>query len=320
MCLDRWRGYPFIPGSAIKGVSRHAAWQEWRETQNPGLAQRIAQVFGYPTQQGDLDRAIKEACPDIPEALSGAISFLAAIPLCSKTNNVKIDKDICTSHHPNYYQGGQEPFDNENPFPLVFPVVCSGVDFLFQIMPLPLATETVRQDARRWLLKAICEYGIGAKTAAGYGWFSFDEQTSEQALLVLAEELRERQLAKEEREQQRRNREAQRLAEETAAKQRKEREERHATMTPEQILDEKIEKMTPEQFLTRLGQFPLAGGRNAIPPEEKAALLRALKGPRNDVWQKIKSLRRGRNTPNWPRIVNDISSLHRQLYNGERMP
>ena len=320
LCLDRLRGYPYIPGSAIKGVAHHAAWQEWSENPSPELALRIAKVFGYPTQQLDLDNTLKKILPEKMDPLAGAVSFLAAVPCGLDGEKVKLGKDICTSHHPNYYQGKQaHAYDNENPIPLLFPVVQSGAQFLFQIVPLSRADEKICEDARRWLIKAICENGLGAKTAAGYGWFSFDAKVSEQELQKISDhnEKRKTERDKIREEQIRQDEEKIRLV--RIAKDKAAEKARLASMTPEQACDEEISKLTPEQFLERLGRFCLVKGRQAIEPAEKAALLRALKGPRHEVWEQIRVMKRGKNTPNWPQITNEIFVLHKELYNGEKM-
>lgn len=50
---------PFLPGSAVKGVARHAAWRMWKEEKEASLktalAQSVAEVFGFPTGDKSLD-------------------------------------------------------------------------------------------------------------------------------------------------------------------------------------------------------------------------------------------------------------------------
>ena len=318
LCLEPLRGYPYIPGSAVKGVAHHTAWLEWCDNPDPDLAVRIARVFGYPTQESALDLAIKSAWPEIPDALAGAVSFLAAVPWTLEGEKTALGIDICTSHHTHYYQGKQEPFDDESPIPLVFPVVRAGAKFLFRIVPLALADDAVCRDARHWLINAICTGGIGAKTAAGYGWFSCDEKQSELWLQKMREEINKKRVARVEQQNDQRLREEKIQADAQATVIREREKQRLATMTPEQILDETVSKMSPEQFMTRIGQFCL-NARPSVSPEEKAALLRALKGSRHEIWEQMRGMKRGKNTPNWPQIVNEIFALHKKLYDGEKM-
>ena len=53
LCLHRNLGYPYIPGSAIKGCARHYAWELWRSKEESEkkkeLACKIAKTFGFPT-------------------------------------------------------------------------------------------------------------------------------------------------------------------------------------------------------------------------------------------------------------------------------
>lgn len=314
LCLNPFRGFPMIPGSALKGIARQAARDEWRSQPNGALLQRIARVFGYQGKQDELDKAIAEL-PNAPAALSGSVSFLAAVPL----GEAKLTEDICTSHHPEYYQGKQqEPFDNEIPRPLVFPAVEKGASFLFQILPLRDADEQVMNDAKRWLLAGICDHGVGAKTAAGYGWFAYDEQTSQKQIGYYQAEIeREKQRQLEAiREAERKKREDEERA------RRKEREAalaaRKATMSPDELADAELSDLSDEQFCTEVGKLKL-GGRTDFSPKEKA-LVRALKGPRLEQWLRIKNLKKGKNTPNWPQVVNDIRIINKAMCPGEKMP
>ena len=314
LCLNPFRSYPLIPGSALKGIARQAAREEWRSQPNPALVERIAKVFGYQGKQDELDKAIS-ALPNAPAALSGSVSFLAAVPF----GEAKLTEDICTSHHPEYYQGKQqEAFDNENPIPLVFPVVEKGASFLFQILPLRNADEQVMNDAKRWLLAGICDHGVGAKTAAGYGWFAYDEKESQKQIgdyqVRIAKEKQRRLDAI--REAERKTREDEERAE--RKKREAETAARKATMTPDELADAELSDLSPEQFCAEVGKLKL-GGRTDFSAKEKA-LVRALKGSRLEQWQTIKTLKKGKNTPNWLQVVNDIHLINKAMYPGEKMP
>lgn len=54
-------------------------------------------------------------------------------------------------------------------------------------------------DAKGWLIQALTLWGAGAKTAAGYGWFSYSEEESK-AYFKKQEELTRRECVKEELE------------------------------------------------------------------------------------------------------------------------
>ena len=183
LCLDRFRGWPQIPGSSLKGVASHAAYREWCDSHSHDLAERIFAVFGYPTGHEELDNTY----PEHPEQ-AGQVSFLPAVP----AGTPALTADICTSHHPKYYQGKlQTAVDSEKPIPLVFPAVQAGTAFVFTLIPLRQAKRSVLDDAQTWLRRALTHDGVGAKTAAGYGWFK--EPTAHKPAEPSKEELKRQQ-------------------------------------------------------------------------------------------------------------------------------
>ena len=196
--LHRTFSYPYIPGSAVKGVVRHAAWEAWAaesdENKKFELAEKIAMVFGFPT--GDKKPKEKASARDYldnylwsknPEkygtekqskSYSGSVAFLNAVPLLPK--KVELDTDICTCHHMDYYKpkGSAHPvaLDDEEPNPQIFPVVQAGAEFCFCIAPLKHDADL--DFAEQMLKAALSVNGIGGKTAAGYGWFEEDSKLS----------------------------------------------------------------------------------------------------------------------------------------------
>lgn len=173
LCLHPHFGAPYIPGSAIKGIARHAAWCEWNEesdqAKKDAIAERIATVFGYPTGDKDgLDAALA-ARGWKNRTVSGSVAFLPAAP----TDAGRLATDIVNCHHPKYYAGSKpDATDDESPNPQFFPTVDEGVSFLFSVVPVRPGAEV--GAAKGWLVRALSENGAGAKTAAGYGWFDCD--------------------------------------------------------------------------------------------------------------------------------------------------
>lgn len=170
LCLHPHFNAPMIPGSALKGVARHAAWQEWKlETDLPRkrvLAEDIALVFGYPTGDKDgLDKELAKTCKDGNRpATSGKVGFLPAFP----DERASLEVDILTPH------GGN---DWTNPVPCAFPAVRKGASFSFRVVPVfryfP-ENERILKLASDWLKIALSTHGVGAKTNAGYGRFLVD--------------------------------------------------------------------------------------------------------------------------------------------------
>lgn len=151
--LHRFFGYPVIPGSALKGIARHAAWWEWSETNDDSLACEIADIFGYPTGENELDKALSKLGY---EDSKGKVSFLEAQPA---NQDWCLVVDILNPHH---------GCDTKNPIPVTFPAIEKGALFNFSVIA---ESEKLRAKAVKWLKLALEEDGVGSKTAAGYGWF-----------------------------------------------------------------------------------------------------------------------------------------------------
>ena len=171
---------PYLPGSAVKGIARHAAWCEWNEekdeTKKKSIAIRIAEIFGYPTGDARPDKGATRGGPDeyLDDYLatrgwkdrktSGTAVFMPAFP-CDENGNpapAKLKVDILTPH-------GNDWTD---PVPNPFPVVAKNTSFKFAVGPVDAFHSDSVPDARAWLEKGLLNGGLGAKTAAGYGVFS----------------------------------------------------------------------------------------------------------------------------------------------------
>ena len=119
----------------------------------------------------------------------GTVAFLPAYPW---EENLKLELDVITGHHPDYYgekrdRNGDllmpQALDCEEPVPVVFPAVSAQGKprFAFVIRPTVRAGVEDLTRARRWLAVGLEVFGIGAKTKAGYGWFIADERQEEVA-------------------------------------------------------------------------------------------------------------------------------------------
>jgi hypothetical protein len=171
---------------------------------------------------------------------AGAVSFLPAFPCRVPPKDLELD--ILTCHHPHYYSQSKDrsgrllmpvALDVEEPNPVVFPAVAPGTIFEFALLPLRGERNSVAQPgktlcdiARDHLRQGLEIFGLGAKTAAGYGWFEASEEfmgrfLAEQQMQAEAETQR----LKQEREA------AEAKAREQAEKDEKER--RRASLTPD---------------------------------------------------------------------------------------
>jgi len=272
--LDRLFGMPYIPGSAVKGVARAAALEEVRKLSGEQRASRFElfrKIFG--TADNDFRRdeelhEFKDLMEHKPLNQKGAVSFLPAYPI----EEAKIVVDLTNVHFPEYYKDGDATkLRNESPQPNPFPCVESGVRFAFC-----LVVETAGQSnelldtARNWLERALTVRGLGAKTAAGYGWFSIEPPQ------VIEDLLNEDKKAMETTRRQ---------AEEVAAlKAAAEAEKlRKASLTPEARHLETLLAMPDQGFADKVSQLDM------LPPEEQRAVLMALiSKAKSDRWKKWK--------------------------------
>lgn len=289
MALDRIFGLPLIPGSAVKGVTRTAALTEVK--QNPEMLETFVRVFGTAEsdyKKGDLS-GLKPPS-GLPVDLKGAVTFVQATP----TNEAEIVVDITTVHFPDYYRTGKEADQrNESPRPNSFPAVERGAEFAFPVVLNSMSNDTaLLEAASRWIGMAMQQHGFGAKTAAGYGWFS--DLTEEERRAAQAEEKRRK---REEAEKQ-----AQEEAERAEA-------DRIANLSPEEKIKEAkviLAALDNELFATKVKEIA------SLPDPEQRALIRLFsedksKKDRLKTWRKKK-----------PDNVKSLEAAAAEL--GEKLP
>lgn len=149
MTLHHIYGIPYIPGSAIKGVTRH--WVILDKFNNDEKKaeknEEFKQIFGIQDKQGK-------------------VIFFDAYP----AGEIKLKIDVMTPHYGPYYSdtsGKTPPADYHNPNPIKFLTV-EKTKFKFF---LASKDDDLRKKAFQWLKEALEKYGIGAKTYLGYGFF-----------------------------------------------------------------------------------------------------------------------------------------------------
>jgi CRISPR-associated protein Cmr6 len=182
-------GVPYIPGSALKGLLAHyimatygpdevggyhpddpnhpepdrapfqgVTWGKSRIVHGPGAVYRA--LFGSPT--ADSDEEYRDS-----DAMVGQVIFHDALmkPIESADAEGPYMRDVVNPHVSTYYREGEWPNDRENPIPVFFLSVRPQLEFT-----LALGGDLVLQKQAMGLLKdALIEWGIGAKTRAGYG-------------------------------------------------------------------------------------------------------------------------------------------------------
>lgn len=282
IALDRLFGLPYVPGSAVKGVTRAIALEELSTaigSDRERLFDLFRRVFGTADNDFKPKRelaAFRDRLGDRPANFRGAVAFLPAYPI----DEAKVVVDLTNVHFPTYYQGDRKKeiapglpssLATESPQPNPFPCVEAGARFAFCLVATgadkaPLLLES----AERWLAHALTVRGLGAKTAAGYGWFSIEPKEVIAALLAEDSRLREAeaQVAK-------RTAEAVATAAADAA--------RKAALKPEDRIKEDLMRLPDQDFAGKVL------GLATLSTDEQRAILLALNAPaKRDRWKKWK--------------------------------
>lgn len=191
-------GVPYIPGSALKGLLAHyimatygpeklgvhpdsedhpepdrapfqgVTWSGSKIKHGPGDVYKA--LFGSPTADSDSDYKDKGA-----GAAVGQVTFHDALmrPLVGDVDGPFV-QDVVNPHVNSYYQKGEWPNDRDNPVPIFFLAVRPRLEFTLAISGAP----ELQEMALDLLLEALAEWGVGAKTRAGYGRFSLQRKIS----------------------------------------------------------------------------------------------------------------------------------------------
>jgi len=149
MTLHHIYGIPYIPGSAVKGATRH--WIIFKD-------------FNEKVEDFEKNDEFKKIFGDQSEA--GKIIFLDAYPI----NEIKLSIDIINPHYPDYYTNPKSnpPADWQSPTPIKF-LTIKDTKFKFHLLS---KDENLLKKAYEWLKDAITNYGVGAKTTSGNGIFT----------------------------------------------------------------------------------------------------------------------------------------------------
>ncbi len=160
--LHHLYGIPFIPASALKGLTR---------------AYATGEVEGYKSDKIDNDNEeVKRIFGSQEHA--GTVIFFDAMPLNGITNFVL---DIMNPHYPEYYAGNKPPTNDQNPVPVTFLTV-TNTAFTFALAPRDVSKEQHVKDVEQvktWFQEALQKYGVGGKTSAGYGYFKKEMSSAE---------------------------------------------------------------------------------------------------------------------------------------------
>lgn len=173
MTLHHIYGIPYIPGSAVKGITRHWAVLKFAEEKpkrdGEDFEESLKSVSSA-LEKGE-DIGINSDDIDFKDLIqifgtkkqAGKVIFLDAYPV----DNINLKIDIMNVHYPEYYSGDNPPADWQNPNPIKFLTV-ENTKFQFYLLS---RENSLLNIAERLLKEALKEHGIGAKTSLGYGIF-----------------------------------------------------------------------------------------------------------------------------------------------------
>jgi len=151
MTLHPLYGFPYLPGSGLKGLAR--AYAEIAAEPRPG-GDELREVFGSEDKNPH----------NVTNNSQGKVFFMDGLP----TTFPKLELDIMNPHYGDYYRGEKPPADYLNPVPVTFLAVAAGQKFSFAVYSRDKA---LAEKAKAWLIGGLTELGAGGKTNVGYGYF-----------------------------------------------------------------------------------------------------------------------------------------------------
>jgi CRISPR-associated protein Cmr6 len=208
--LDRNTGAPLIPGSALKGLARTVGLVSVAESLNLPEIDWLARDNNEDSPPPKLARleqwilAFEDlTAPDALECLADEVLEIdsAALSIDKKTLRLAADFravfgttdcagdivfldglyagdrlpkyhiDIMNPHFSKYYTGDSPPSDDQSPVPVPYLTVAAGQPFVFAVLPRTPSAAPLIKRAGSWLIRGLKEFGVGAKTAQGYGLF-----------------------------------------------------------------------------------------------------------------------------------------------------
>jgi len=180
-------GLPYIPGSALKGLCRNytlyyiaaesgisldpAAVKDPSEAARQ-LDEQLTATANYGLNIHPEYAALYRALFGKQEE-AGQCVFYDAVIQDLPSDRPLFVLDVMTPHFRQYYEsnGATAPHDADNPNPITYITVNAGIMFAFAVGSRRTARQAPTGDALYLLDQALREWGIGAKTAAGYGLF-----------------------------------------------------------------------------------------------------------------------------------------------------
>jgi len=194
-------GFPYAPGSALKGVARAAAFFDLaaklgiegvdnaeflrlknrnEKTQLQELARTLDEDERWEKDVATWPERYRPHAAELRQfrllfgwrGRAGGALFFDGVP----ARVPRVAGEVMTPHFKDYYNGVDAPHDADSPNPISLLAVASGVPFGFAVgWRHSVVDEALREQAMNWLGVGLEELGLGGKTAAGYGFFAADK-------------------------------------------------------------------------------------------------------------------------------------------------
>lgn len=176
LTLGHTFGMPLLPGSGLKGLCAHYTQVVYGP--DPGEAAAERAPFRGPRYDdkgrlvappGDVYRRLFGAPPTGGRDDDGARGEVIFHDAWLEAGPPPLARDVLAVHQPSYYTKGQAPVDHESPIPVSFLTVRPGARFTLALTSDADDAAKLLDLAKRLLSEALEHWGVGGKTAAGYG-------------------------------------------------------------------------------------------------------------------------------------------------------
>jgi CRISPR-associated protein Cmr6 len=195
-------GFPYIPSSSLKGLSRAVAFvsnpkfninlrfldtyveqNDARSLLEKNESNKLKRLLSYKKKDADgREHQVEPSDSDVEgiraakddlelirklfgsQSQAGKVIFFDAFP----TEFPKLEVDVVNVHYQDYYSKGEPPGDWMSPVPSFFLAVAPNTRFNFY---LASRDNGLLAQAKEWLYNGLTQLGIGGKTNAGYGYF-----------------------------------------------------------------------------------------------------------------------------------------------------
>jgi CRISPR type III-B/RAMP module RAMP protein Cmr6 len=175
-------GVPYLPGSGFKGAVRFAYWARYVAPEGEKTAERAKETMRMLFGSDDEDDEAKHR--------RGAAVFFDVFP---PARNTRLAVDVLNPHFKDWYEDRSDESDDQSPVPNFFLAVTSQDPWQFLVVAPRCGGGRKQADQgeahvkdgltclRQSIEDCLSLWGIGAKTAAGYGLFATESTTTRTA-------------------------------------------------------------------------------------------------------------------------------------------